>query len=247
MSLKVSNLSVKIEKKQILHDINLEVKPGEVVALMGPNGSGKSTLANTLMGNPQYTLVSGKISIDGKDITNNKVEDRAKQGLFLSFQYPQEIQGLSVSSFLRGIYQSKTGKKIAPIEWNKILKTKMDLLGTPKTFLERNVNEGFSGGEKKQLEMLQMAILEPKYALLDETDSGLDVDALKTIAHAVEAQSKHTGVLVITHYTRILKYLKPDRVIVMKNGLIEKEGGPELAHELEEKGYQQNEQKIQLE
>lgn len=247
MSLKVSNLSVKIEKKQILSNVSLEVKPGEVVALMGPNGSGKSTLANTLMGNPQYTIISGKISIDGKDITNSKVEDRAKQGLFLSFQYPQEIQGLSVSSFLRGIYQSKTGRKVTPIEWNKTLKTKMDLLNTPKTFLERNVNEGFSGGEKKQLEMLQMAILEPKYALLDETDSGLDVDALKTIAHAVEKQSKDTGVLVITHYTRILKYLKPDRVIVMKNGRVEKEGGPELAHELEEKGYQQNETKIQLE
>ena len=246
MSLKVSNLSVKIDGKQILTEINLEVKSGEVVALMGPNGSGKSTLANALMGNPKYE-VTGKISIEGKDITKAKVEDRAKAGLFLSFQYPQEIQGLSVSSFLRGIYQSKTGKKVTPIEWNKILKTKMDLLHTPKTFLERNVNEGFSGGEKKQLEMLQMALLEPKYALLDETDSGLDVDALKTIADAVEKQSKHTGVLVITHYTRILKYLKPDRVIVMKNGVIEKEGGPSLANELEEKGYKENETHITLE
>lgn len=247
MSLKVSNLCVEVEKKQIISNINLEVKSGEVVALMGPNGSGKSTLANAIMGNPKYKITSGKITLDNKDITKAKVEDRAKQGLFLSFQYPEEIQGLAVSSFLRGIYQSKTGKKITPIEWNKILKTKMDLLNTPKIFLERNVNESFSGGEKKQLEMLQMAILEPKYALLDETDSGLDIDALKTIANAVEKQSKHTGVLVITHYTRILKYLKPNRVIVMKNGCIEKEGGPALAHELEEKGYKENETQIQLE
>lgn len=239
MTLDITHLNVSIQEKEILKDISLSLAKGEVVALMGPNGSGKSTLATTIMGHPRCEVTSGTINIDGQDITELAADQRAKKGLFLSFQYPAEIEGVTVANFLRTAYQAKTGEKVNVLDFYKLLHKHMDELKMDRGFAKRYVNVGFSGGEKKRLEALQLKLLNPSYALLDETDSGLDVDALRTIAEGIDAnRGKEMGILVITHYTRILQYLKPDRVIVLKQGRIVQQGGPELAQELESKGYE---------
>lgn len=240
MTLSINNLTVKVGDKEILHGINLSLKKGEVVALMGPNGSGKSTLANTIMGHPNNKVVTGKILVDEEDITDLPVDKRAQKGIFLSFQYPSEIEGVTVASFLRTAYIANTGKKVNVIEFYKILYKNMDDLKMDHSFAKRYVNVGFSGGEKKRLEALQLKLLHPTYALLDETDSGLDVDALRIIAESIDAiRGSDMGILVITHYTRILEYLKPDRVLIMKDGKIIQQGGPGLSEKIEKEGYEQ--------
>ena len=236
--LEVKDLKVKIEDKEILKGISLEVNKDEVVALMGPNGSGKSTLAYALMGHPRYQITNGKIMLNGKDATNAEPDERAKNGLFLSFQYPQEISGVSVSNFLRTALNAKREKPISVPDFHKLLQEKMALLKMDKSFALRYVNEGFSGGEKKRAEILQMAVLHPQIAILDETDSGLDIDALKTVANGVNAlKGPETGILLITHYQRILNYITPDKVHIVIDGRIVKSGGKELALQVEEKGY----------
>jgi Fe-S cluster assembly ATP-binding protein len=205
---------------------------------MGPNGSGKSTLANTLMGNPTYEITEGKILLEGEDITEADPDDRAKAGLFLAFQYPVSIPGVSVANFLRTAINAKREEPIKVKEFGQLLKKNMEVLRVEREFTSRYLNDGFSGGEKKRAEILQMAMLEPDYAVLDETDSGLDIDALRIVSDGVNAlRGPGMGSLIITHYTRILSYVKPDFVHIMLNGRIVQEGGPELADTLEEKGY----------
>lgn len=238
MLLQVKDLHVKIEGREIIKGVNLHVNKGEVVALMGPNGSGKSTLANSLMGHPKYEVTEGQVFLDGTEITSLEPNEKAKKGLFLSFQYPAEISGVTLSNFLRAAYNSVKNTNTSVFSFMKILKEKMKLLKIKEEFANRYINEGFSGGEKKRAEILQLAILEPKLAILDETDSGLDVDALKIVAEGVNAaRTKETGVLIITHYQRILNYIQPDRVYIMKDGKIIKEGKKELAKTIEEEGY----------
>jgi len=241
--LEVKDLHVKIEDKEILKGVNLKVDRGQVVALMGPNGSGKSTLAYALMGHPKYEITSGKILLNGEDITNASPDVRAKKGLFLSFQYPQEISGVSVSNFLRTALNAKREnqkeKPISVMDFHKLLQERMELLKIDKSFALRYLNEGFSGGEKKRMEILQMAMLQPKIGILDETDSGLDVDALRTVAEGVnDLKGSELGVLLITHYQRILNYITPDTVHIVMDGKIVKSGGKELALEVEDKGYE---------
>jgi len=238
MTLEIKNLKVNVESNEIVKGISLSLAKGKVIALMGPNGSGKSTLASSLMGHPKYEITSGSIHLNDEDITVAKPHERAKKGLFLAFQYPAEIEGISVTHFLRTAYMAKTGKKISVVDFYKLLKEKMQLLKMDEGFARRQLNFGFSGGEKKRLEILQLSVLEPEYAILDETDSGLDIDALKIVSEGVNAHRSKMGVLLITHYTRILKYITPDEVYIMKNGKIVKKGGPVLAHELEEHGYE---------
>lgn len=238
--LTIKDLTVNVEDKEILHNISLSLKKGEVVALMGPNGSGKSTLAQTIMGHPRYKITEGDILIDNESIADAPVDERARKGLFLSFQYPSEIEGVTVANFLRQAYIATTGEQINVVKFYKLLYEKMKLLNMDKEFAKRYVNVGFSGGEKKRMEALQLHLLSPTYAILDETDSGLDVDALKIIAEGINAnRSADKGILVITHYTRILDYMSPDRVLVIKDGRIVKEGGPGLARELEQQGFEQ--------
>jgi Fe-S cluster assembly ATP-binding protein len=238
MSLEIQNLHVRTEEREILHGVDLVINKGETHALMGPNGSGKSTLANTLMGNPTYEITDGKILLDGEDITEVDPDDRAKAGLFLAFQYPVSIPGVSVANFLRTAVNAKREEPIKVKEFGELLKKNMDVLRVEREFTSRYLNEGFSGGEKKRAEILQMAMLEPDYAVLDETDSGLDIDALRIVSDGVNAlRGPGLGALIITHYTRILQYVKPDFVHIMLNGRIVQEGGPELADQLEEKGY----------
>ncbi|MCH8003772.1 MAG: Fe-S cluster assembly ATPase SufC [Nanoarchaeota archaeon] len=241
--LEVKDLKVKIEDKEILKGISLEVDKGQVVALMGPNGSGKSTLAYALMGHPRYEITSGKIFLNGEDITKAKPDERARKGLFLSFQYPQEIAGVSVSNFLRTALNAKREaskeKPISVMDFHKLLQEKMKLLKIDKSFALRYVNEGFSGGEKKRMEILQMAVLKPNIGILDETDSGLDIDALRIVAIGInDLKGSELGVLLITHYQRILNYITPDKVHIVMDGKIVKSGGKELALEVEEKGYE---------
>ncbi len=243
--LEIVKLSSKIEEKQIIDNLSLAISPGEVVAIMGPNGSGKSTLANSLIGNPRYE-VSGKIVVDGKRIDGMSVDERAREGIFLANQYPMAVTGLNSTSFLWQIYKKRNlnDKNISNvIEFRKWLEKQAELLGLNKDLLKRGLNDGFSGGEKKKLEILQMLVFNPKYVILDEIDSGLDVDALKKLAKTVAmvAKKMNIGVLVITHYNRILKYLVADRVVILNKGIIEREGGPELAVEVEDKGYQSHE------
>ncbi len=234
----IKDLHVSIEGKKILNGVDLVVRKGEVCALMGPNGSGKSTLAYTLMGHPKYTVDKGEAWYKGKNILELKPDERAKLGLFLSFQYPQEIPGVSVSNFLRTAYNSLKQQQISVPDFVKLLKEKMKLLKVDDSFARRYLNEGFSGGEKKRTEILQLAVLQPEIAVLDETDSGLDIDSLKTVAQGVNTMlNPNIGVLIITHYQRILNYITPDRVHIMIKGRIIKSGGKELAHELEAKGY----------
>ena len=238
--LEVKDLHVSIEGKEILKGVSLEVGKGEVVALMGPNGSGKSTLAYTLMGHPRYEVTKGSIFLNGEEITNAEPDDRSKKGLFLSFQYPQEIPGVSVSNFLRTAINSHRGKEnpISVPQFHKLLQEKMAMLKMDRKFALRYLNEGFSGGEKKRMEILQMAVLEPAIAVLDETDSGLDIDALRTVAEGVNAlKGPEHGVVLITHYQRILNYVVPDKVHIVMDGKIVKSGGKELAMQVEEKGY----------
>lgn len=236
--LEIKNLHVKIDGKEILKGINLKFEKGKINALMGPNGSGKSTLANVIMGDPKYEIIKGKILFNGEDITNLNPDQRAKKGIFLSFQYPSEIEGVTISNFLRIALNNLKNQKISVLDFHKLLKEKLRLLKMPENFSERYLNQGFSGGEKKKSEILQLAILNPKVAILDETDSGLDIDALKTIASGVNIlMDKEKIIIIITHYKRILEHLKPDKLSVMINGKISLEGGPELVDQLEEKGY----------
>src|SRR3989344_6947584 len=216
MNLIIKDLHINVDEKEIVKGINLEIKEGEVVALMGPNGSGKSTIANVIMGNPKYKVTKGSISYKGKNVLDLKVNERAKLGLFLSFQYPFEVPGLSVSNFLRTAYISLNNKKISVIEFKKLLEEKMNLLKMDKSFSTRYLNEGFSGGEKKRMEILQMAVLNPKLAIIDEVDSGADIDSLKIMANGIKILNKdnNMGALIITHYNRILKYIQPDKVYI---------------------------------
>ncbi len=254
-TLEIKNLHAEVEGKEILKGLNLTIKQGEVHALMGPNGSGKSTLSYVVMGHPKYKITKGQILFNDKDIQSMKPNERAHLGLFLGFQYPVEVQGVSLFNFLRLSYNSLNNgapllkpdpaqrdmrKEMASImQFQKLLDEKMDLLKMDKSFAKRYLNDGLSGGEKKKCEILQLAVLSPKIAILDETDSGLDVDALKTISEGINnLRGPKLGVLLITHYNRILDYVKPDKVHVMIDGKIVKSGGPELAKELEKTGYE---------
>ena len=213
---------------------------------MGPNGSGKSTLANVLMGNPKYEVTSGKIFLDGEDITELSADERAKRGLFLSFQYPSEINGVTMSNFLRIAYNSVKKTNVNVLDFHRKLKDKMKELDIDSSFIKRYINEGFSGGEKKRAEILQMSVLEPKYAILDETDSGLDVQAIKIVGDNVtKMRNPERGILIITHYYRILNHITPDKVHVMINGEIVDEGGKELAEEIENNGFNKYMQKME--
>jgi Fe-S cluster assembly ATP-binding protein len=240
--LSIKNLYVSVEGQEILKGINLEVKPGEVHAIMGPNGSGKSTLANVLAGKEEYEVTAGTITYFGEDLFEKSPEDRAKEGIFLSFQYPVEIPGVPMVNFLKTSVNEhrkyRGEKELTAGEFLKLMREKMDLVEMHTQLTNRSVNEGFSGGEKKKNEIFQMALLEPKLAILDETDSGLDIDALKTVAHGVNAlKSPVNSTIVVTHYQRLLDYIIPDFVHVLYNGRIVKSAGKELAFELEEKGY----------
>ena len=241
--LKVTDLHVSVETeqgtKQILKGVDLTINEGEIHAIMGPNGSGKSTLAYTIAGHPKYTVESGSITLDGAEVLDMSVDERARAGLFLAMQYPVEIPGVTVSNFLRTAKTAIDGEAPALRPWLKEIKESMDALRMDKSFAERNVNEGFSGGEKKRHEILQLELLKPKFAVLDETDSGLDVDALKIVSEGVNRAKANTGLglLLITHYTRILRYIKPDFVHVFVDGKVAEEGGPELAERLEDEGY----------
>ena len=234
----IKDLHVSVEGKKILDGVNLAVRKGEVSALMGPNGSGKSTLAFTLMGHPKYVVEKGEAWYKGKNILKLEADERAKLGLFLSFQYPQEIPGVSVSNFLRTAYNAVHEKKIPVPEFVKLLKEKMEMLKIDTSFSRRYLNEGFSGGEKKRTEILQMAVLQPDMVILDETDSGLDIDSLKVVANGVNSMlGPNVGILVITHYQRLLDYIEADKIHIMVKGRIVRSGGKEIAHELEKKGY----------
>ncbi len=240
--LEIRDLHVKVDGKEIVKGISLKVEKGKVAALMGPNGSGKSTLAYALMGHPRYKASSGKIFLNNRDITKLPADERAKNGMFLSFQYPHEISGVSVSNFLRAalnaIRESKNEDPISVMDFHQMLQEKMKVLKINNSFASRYLNEGFSGGEKKKMEILQMAVLGPKIAILDETDSGLDVDALRAVAGGINRLKSHKmGILLITHYQRILDYITPDKVYIMANGKIARSGSKELALEVEKKGY----------
>jgi Fe-S cluster assembly ATP-binding protein len=247
-TLEVRGLHADVEGKEILKGIDLVVKQGETHALMGPNGSGKSTLSNVIMGRPGYRVTAGQVLFNGEDVTALTPDERAKRGLFLAMQYPTEVPGVSVVNFLRTAYQSVKGEQVSALAFRKHMKEKMDLLGVDDTMVQRYVNQGFSGGEKKKNEVLQLAVLEPDIAILDETDSGLDIDSLKSVATGVDALvGPDLGVLLITHYQRMLNYITPDRVHVMMAGRIVKSGGAELANELEEKGYEGVRQELGIE
>ena len=240
--LQIKDLKAGIEDNQILKGINLEVKAGEIHAIMGPNGSGKSTLSAVIAGNEDYEVEDGNITFNGKDLLELDPEERAHNGVFLSFQYPVEIPGISVSNFIKtSITEKRKAQGLDPIPTKNLLKMmreKMELLSIKKGYLSRNMNEGFSGGEKKRNEIFQMAMLDPKLSILDETDSGLDIDALRIVANGVnKLRNADNATVIITHYQRLLDYIVPDFVHVLYNGRIVKSGGAELAHELEEKGY----------
>lgn len=242
-TLSIRDLQVSIETdqgtKQILKGVDLTIESGEIHAVMGPNGSGKSTLAYTIAGHPRYQVVGGSIELDGEDVLDMSVDERARAGLFLAMQYPVEIPGVTVANFLRTAKTAIDGEAPAIRAWGPQLKQAMTDLKMDPSFAARNVNEGFSGGEKKRHEILQLGLLKPKIAILDETDSGLDVDALRIVSEGVNryAEREHGGVLLITHYTRILRYIQPQFVHVFVGGRIVESGGPELADELEENGY----------
>ncbi|MBO5812480.1 MAG: Fe-S cluster assembly ATPase SufC [Bacteroidaceae bacterium] len=240
--LKIDNLHASINGKEILKGINLQVNPGEVHAIMGPNGSGKSTMSNVLVGHPAYTVTEGSVIYKGKNLLDMPVEQRSHEGLFLSFQYPVEIPGVSMTNFMRTAINEKRKylelPPLSPSDFLKLIKSKRDLVKLDSKFMNRSVNEGFSGGEKKRNEIFQMAMLEPSLSILDETDSGLDIDALRIVAEGVnKLKTPESSVIVITHYQRLLDYIKPDIVHVLYQGRIIKTAGPELALELEERGY----------
>ncbi len=243
-TLEIKDLHVQVDTaegvKEILKGVTLTIKAGETHAVMGPNGSGKSTLAYTIAGHPKYTVTGGSISLDGADVLEMSVDERARAGLFLAMQYPVEVPGVSVSNFLRTAKTAVSGEAPKLRTWVKDMKSAMEQLQMDPTFAERNVNEGFSGGEKKRHEILQLELLKPKIAILDETDSGLDIDALKVVSEGVNRVKAggDVGVLLITHYTRILRYIAPDHVHVFVGGKFVEEGGPELAEQLEAEGYE---------
>jgi Fe-S cluster assembly ATP-binding protein len=232
------DIHVAIEGKEVVKGVSLAIKPGEIHALMGPNGSGKSTFANTLMGHPAYELTGGRIFVAGEDVTELPAHERSRKGMFLAFQYPVAIPGVTVANFLRSAVKARTTDETELRGFRKSLIAEFEHLAIDQTFATRYVNDGFSGGEKKRLEVLQMAMLKPKIALLDETDSGLDIDALQVVSKGINRTLEHNaGVLLVTHYQRILNYVKPDFVHVFMNGRIVRSGGLELAEALEEKGY----------
>jgi Fe-S cluster assembly ATP-binding protein len=240
--LQVTGLRGAVAGNEILKGVDLTIRDGEVHAIMGPNGSGKSTLAQVLAGHPAYTVLAGAVKYDGKDLLDMNPEERARAGVFLAFQYPVEIRGITNSYFLRSalnaIRKQRGEQELDPIDFLQVLEQKLKAIGWDDSMMNRPVNEGFSGGEKKRNEILQLAVLEPRMAILDETDSGLDIDALKTVAHAVnELRSANRSFLIVTHYQRLLDYITPDFVHVLADGRIVKSGGPELARELEAKGY----------
>lgn len=239
-TLEIRNLHVAIDDREILSGVNLTIRGGEVHAIMGPNGTGKSTLASTLMGHPRYAVTEGEVLLDGLNLLDMATDERARKGLFLAMQYPQEISGVTTANFLRTALNAVRGPGNAmPIlEFHKLLMDTMKLLEIEPTFAERYLNEGFSGGEKKRNEILQMAVLKPRVAILDEIDSGLDIDAVKIVAHGVNTlKNPDLGVLIITHYERILRYIRPDFVHILMNGKIVRSGGADLAESLEAKGY----------
>jgi Fe-S cluster assembly ATP-binding protein len=241
--LEIKNLHVSAGEKEILKGVDLHVRTGEIHALMGPNGSGKSTLANAVMGNPAFEITEGQILLDGEDITEADPDERARAGIFMAFQYPVAVPGVTVAKYLRLIInaqrEARGEQPISLKDFRKRVEATMELMHVPKDFSNRYINDGFSGGEKKRMEILQLALLEPRLAVLDETDSGLDIDALRTVAEGVNtvARGSDMGVLIITHYQRILHLVQPAFVHVMFEGNIVKEGGPELVAELEKKGY----------
>ena len=235
----IENLHVSVEGKEILKGLTLTVNAGEVHALMGPNGSGKSTLSFCLMGHPKYAVTEGTIRYKGVDVLPLSPDQRAKQGIFLAFQYPTAIPGVTIANFLRAALRGVRGGEVPVKEFRQTVKTQLKALGIPDAFMNRYVNDGFSGGEKKRIEILQMAVLSPALAVLDETDSGLDIDALKTVANGINAlRGPERGILLITHYQRLLNYIKPDAVHVLVDGRVVRSGGPELALELESQGYE---------
>ena len=239
--LQIEDLHVEVEGKPILRGVDLEVRQGETHALMGPNGSGKSTLAGVIMGRPGYAIAGGDVLYQGQSVVGLTPDERARRGLFLAFQYPVEVPGVSVVNFLRSAYNAVKGgeEKMSALGFRKLLKEKMAMVGVDDDMVRRYVNQGFSGGEKKRMETLQLAVLQPQIAILDETDSGLDIDALKAVANGInQLRGPDLGLLLITHYQRILDYVTPDRVHVLMGGRIVRSGGPELARELEEKGYE---------
>jgi Fe-S cluster assembly ATP-binding protein len=235
----IDNVTVSIEGKKIIDGLSLTIAPGEVHALMGPNGSGKSSLANAIMGHPRYN-VAGTVTLDGQEVLSLSADERAKLGLFLSFQHPLEIPGVTVENFLRMARNSVKKTNISVLEFHKFLKMKLEELKIEQAFATRYLNEGFSGGERKRMEILQMSVLEPKYVILDETDSGLDVDALKVVAEGINRlKASGCGILIITHFNRVLKLVEPDKVHVLLDGKITKSGNKELAHETELQGYRE--------
>ena len=238
-TLEITDLHVAVEDKEILRGVDLTVKQGETHAIMGPNGSGKSTLAYAIAGHPKYAVTTGSVTLDGEDVLAMSVDERARAGLFLAMQYPVEVPGVSVSNFLRTAATAVRGEPPKLRLWVKEVKEAMSRLGIDPAFAERNLNEGFSGGEKKRHEILQLELLKPKIAVLDETDSGLDIDALRVVSEGINRirRSGQTGTLLITHYTRILDYVEPDHVHVFVGGRIVEAGGPELAQRLEAEGY----------
>jgi Fe-S cluster assembly ATP-binding protein len=236
--LKIDNLHVEIEGGEILKGLELEVGKGEIHAIMGPNGSGKSTLSNVLMGHPRYDVTDGTIEFMGEDVMELEADERARLGMFLAFQYPSEVPGVSVANFLRTAVNSVREKELPPMEMYRLLQEKMKIMQMDPKFAERYLNEGFSGGEKKRNEILQMLMLEPKLAIMDETDSGLDIDALQVVSKGVnELRGPDFSAVIITHYQRILRYIEPDHVHVMLDGRIVTSGGKDLALQLEDKGY----------
>ena len=241
--LTIKNLHAIVEEQEILKGINLQVNPGEIHAVMGPNGSGKSTLASVLAGHPKFEVTRGSVEFEGKDLLEMEPEDRAREGLFLSFQYPVEIPGVSMVNFMRSALNEqrkyRNEEPISATDFLKLMRDKRQMLGMDSQLVSRSVNEGFSGGEKKKNEIFQMAMINPKLAILDETDSGLDIDALRVVASGVnKLQTKENATILITHYQRLLEYIKPDFVHVLYNGKIIKSGGADLALELENRGYE---------
>jgi Fe-S cluster assembly ATP-binding protein len=236
--LRIENLHVEVDGNEIVKGLDLEVEKGEIHAIMGPNGSGKSTLANVLMGHPRYDVTDGGITFEGVDVLELEPDERARMGIFLAFQYPSEVPGVSVANFLRTAVNSVREEELSPMQMYRLLQEKMAVMRMDPKFAERYLNEGFSGGEKKRNEILQMLMLEPRLAILDETDSGLDIDALQVVARGVnEMRGPEFSAVLITHYQRILRYIEPDRVHVMLDGRLVTSGGKELAEALEEKGY----------
>jgi Fe-S cluster assembly ATP-binding protein len=236
--IRIAGLKVAVDGTEIVQGLDLAIRGGEVHAIMGPNGTGKSTLAMALAGHPRYEVTGGTALLDGKDLLEMSVDERARAGLFLAMQYPSEISGVSNANFMRLAVQARQGKEMPVLQFHRQLQAKMRELGVDPSFADRYLNEGFSGGEKKRNEILQMALLQPRLAILDEIDSGLDIDALKVVAKAVnDMRSPEIGILIITHYQRLLQYMEPDFVHVLKNGRIVRSGGRELAEQLESQGY----------